>query len=262
VDDERNIRRSLSGLLAPHYEVTTVATGEAALAAAAKTRFDLVLLDIHLPLMSGLQVLEAFKERAPETGVILITGYASIDSAVEALRQGAADYIRKPASTDEIIGSIRAELARAQKDRQRHALLQQTRELFERGLHQLEELSPEDEVPAAPPPTEEGPDPDRYLLRGPLTIDTYRRTATLRGGELDLTAGEYDLLLCLAQNAPRVLDPQELVKETRGYECSLSEARELIRWQIYLVRQKVEPEPSSPQYVLNVRGQGYVWAGG
>jgi DNA-binding response OmpR family regulator len=253
---------TLCGVLKHYYEVTAVESGEEALELARESSFDLVLLDIHLPGMNGLEVLEKLKQEIPQMVVVMLTAYSSVDSAVHAMRNGALHYLQKPASNDEILASVEEGLKHAQQERKREATLIRAQQLFQTGLQELIDVVPEQvDVVPEPAPIEPAEDPDRYLRRGEMVIDLYRRQATLKGEDLDLTAGEYDLLLCLVQDAPRVIGPRELVERTRGFECELTEAREIIRWQVYLLRQKVEPDPSSPQYVLNVRGRGYMWAG-
>ena len=266
VDDERNIRLALKGVLNPFYSVATAGSGEEALTLASESDFDLVLLDIHMPGIDGLEVLESIKRQCPHIAVIILTGYASVDNAVHALRHGALNYLQKPASSEEVLDSVEEALTHANRERKRSAVLRKAQQLLSEGLRQLGEVTPEQidlvtEADAGERTPDDARDDDRFVKRGPLVIDVYRRKATLNGDLLDLTAGEYDLLLCLVQEAPRVLGPQELVERTRGYECSLAEAREIIRWQVYLLRQKVEADPSAPQLVLNVRGRGYMWAG-
>ena len=103
VDDEEIIRENLSRILAEEeYRVSTAACGEEGLAEMRKTEFDLVLLDMNLPDMNGLEVLERARETDPELLVIVITGYASVESAVNALKLGAYDYIKKPFKADAI----------------------------------------------------------------------------------------------------------------------------------------------------------------
>lgn len=260
VDDEAYIRQLLLRILCPHYQVEAVSNGEDALLLAAKAEFDLVLLDIHLPGIGGLELLQAIRQQQPQIVIIMLTGQSSVDSAVYTLRHGATNYLEKPVSSDDLLHSIQDGLSQARRERQRNDLIRKARQLLQAGLDQLDEITPHQTDLTAAEESDPSPDPNRFLTKGPLVIDTYRRMATLNGELLDLTAGEYDLLLCLAQNAPRVLGPRELVQMTRGFECSLAEARELIRWQVYLLRQKIEIDPSAPQYILNVRGRGYMWS--
>lgn len=104
VDDEEDIIESLSRSLSRRgYEVETALTGEEALEKVKKGRFDVALLDINLPGINGIQVLEEIKKITAEIEVIMITGYGSIDSATESLKKGAYDYIQKPLSGDKIV---------------------------------------------------------------------------------------------------------------------------------------------------------------
>ncbi|MBL8221106.1 MAG: sigma-54-dependent Fis family transcriptional regulator, partial [Bryobacterales bacterium] len=101
VDDERVVRESLEQWFADEdYEVTVAASGKDALAALARQRFDLALLDIKMPGMDGMELQARLHEADPELPVIIMTGYASVETAVQALKQGAYDYITKPVDPD------------------------------------------------------------------------------------------------------------------------------------------------------------------
>jgi DNA-binding response OmpR family regulator len=96
------------------------------------------------------------------------------------------------------------------------------------------------------------------LRRGPFCVDLRKHTASRDGQPLDLTPSEFDLLAHLIQNADRAISPQELVWVAKGYHSEdVQEAREIVKWYIYRLRRKVEPEAADPRYVLNVRGVGY-----
>ena len=103
VDDETIVRTRLQKVLAKDgYLVETYGSGEDFLAALESVPFDLAFLDLRLPGFDGIEVLKRTKERSPETEVILITGYASIDSVIESVRLGAFHYVVKPLKLDEI----------------------------------------------------------------------------------------------------------------------------------------------------------------
>ena len=110
VDDEPLIRKSLYEILRiDGYRVQMAASGEEALDILEKNEIDIVVTDFKLPKISGLQLLQEIKSRTPKAEVILITGYGSIESAVEAMKKGAFDYITKPINDAEIkitIGKI------------------------------------------------------------------------------------------------------------------------------------------------------------
>jgi DNA-binding NtrC family response regulator len=104
VDDEEIVRRSHMRVLeSVPYEVEAVRDGEQALQAMETQSYDVVLLDLRMPGMDGMTVLKALKQRWPESEIIVITGYPSIDTAKEAIRLGAHDYLAKPCGPDEVI---------------------------------------------------------------------------------------------------------------------------------------------------------------
>mgnify|MGYP001096713447 FL=1 len=110
VDDELLMRESLAGWLERDgHEVNTAASGEAALAMCAERRFDILLVDIKMEGISGLEVLRRVKESDPDVAVVMITAYGSISSAIEAMKNGAFDYLLKPFDPNELgvlIGKI------------------------------------------------------------------------------------------------------------------------------------------------------------
>jgi len=116
VDDELSMREFLKILLTKEgYKVTTAAEGKSALALAGQHSFDLVISDIRMPGMSGLDLLPLLKQVQPDVGIIMITAFASPDDAVVAMKSGAFDYITKPFSVDEIKSVIRAALKKKQQ---------------------------------------------------------------------------------------------------------------------------------------------------
>ena len=108
IDDEQNIRH----LIQSEFEleglaVTTAGSGEEGLKLFDSDRFDVVLLDINLPKLNGVEVLKRLKQKAPQTEVIMITGYGDVKSAVESIKQGARDYITKPFKLNEILALVK-----------------------------------------------------------------------------------------------------------------------------------------------------------
>lgn len=96
IDDDEQIRRLLTDILSPELDCVAVSSGEEALAAIGRAAFDLVLSDIQMPGISGLQLVPQILERAPDTVVVMISGEQAIESAIEAMRAGAFDYVTKP----------------------------------------------------------------------------------------------------------------------------------------------------------------------
>jgi DNA-binding response OmpR family regulator len=113
VDDEETVRHTLHALLADAgYNVASVESGADALAMLNTHEFDLVLTDLRLDDIDGLQILGAVQRRWPDTVTLMLTGYASLDSAVAALRAGAYDYLCKPCPIDEILATVARGLER------------------------------------------------------------------------------------------------------------------------------------------------------
>lgn len=104
VDDEEIVRLSHVRVLAgPHCEVAAVYNGDAALREMSRQPFDVVLLDLRMPGMDGMSVLKAIKQQWPDSEVVVITGYPTLESAKEAIRLGAYDYVAKPADPEDVI---------------------------------------------------------------------------------------------------------------------------------------------------------------
>jgi DNA-binding response OmpR family regulator len=226
VDDDEGVRFFLEETLRRDGHIVVAASsGEEALDRMRDTFFDLVMLDLKLSgRVDGLRVLEAVRWRWPETVVVILTAHGSLESAMAAIREGVDGYLLKPVEPDEVRKAVQEALDRR------------------RSLARLEGAGQEEHV----------------LQRGPFSIDLTKHLITLDGQPLELTSREFKLLVHLMQNAHRVVSPRELVQVVGQYEAEdLYEARQIVKWYIHRLRRKVEPDPSSPRYVLNVRGVGY-----
>jgi two-component system nitrogen regulation response regulator NtrX len=126
VDDESGVRSSLSGILSDEgYSVATVETGEACLSALETRRFDLILLDVWLPGMDGLDTLARIRETDADVPVVLISGHGNIETAVKAVRMGAQDFVEKPLSLEKTLLAVRNVLRQHQLEAENRALKQQ-----------------------------------------------------------------------------------------------------------------------------------------
>ena len=114
IDDEPVVRLSYAMSLAPDYETLTASDGRQALSLMQQLPADVVLLDQRMPGMQGLEVLKAIKEHWPQSEVVIITGYPCVDSAKDAMRLGACDYLAKPVGPDEVRGATRNALLHKQ----------------------------------------------------------------------------------------------------------------------------------------------------
>lgn len=227
VDDEQGIRFFLKETLKKDgHAVTTAADGEEALDALRDRRFDLMILDLRLGgRVDGLRVLEAVRWRWPSTIVIMLTAHGSLESAQKAIEEGVDGYLLKPVEPTEVREAIEEALERRDRVVESH---------------------------------EEKQAQKKHLQRGPFFVDRDKYVATYKGDSLDLTRREFRLLVHLMDNTDRVVPPPELVRVARDYDPEdLQEARDIIKWYIHRLRQKVEPEPSDPRFIVNVRGVGY-----
>ena len=239
VDDEEGVRYFLERFLTREgYQVVTASSGEAALARLASAEFDVVLLDLKMKGMGGMDVLAELRQRWPMTSVIILTAHASLESAVEALRCGAHDYLFKPCKTLDLRESVRAGLIKR------------------REQLQLRQLIAGPIAPERPVSPIETPQADRFLQHSGLIVDPIRHIVTLDGVLLELSPTEFDLLAYLVSEVPRVVSPQELIREVQGYASVAQEAAETIRSHMYHIRRKMQTA-AGHSVILTVRGVGY-----
>jgi DNA-binding response OmpR family regulator len=259
VDDEGAIRYSVTKTLERvGYQVITASSGEEALQILTEQDFDVVLTDIRMPGISGVDLLERIKDQSPDAVVILMTGYASLGTAVESLRLGANDYLIKPSTSEDIRESVSRGVERARNLQRRRQLLTTIRsnvsELTGVDL-QTKPMPPQrpiKEFNAAPANSN-----STMMNIGPLTIYPGRYQIEVDSKLIDLTPTEFDLLLYLAAHRGRVVPCSELVKEVRGYAVEEREAREVIRPHVSNLRRKLKGANQDPNILVNVRGIGY-----
>src|SRR5574337_1059416 len=112
VDDERGPAESLRMIFKPAYNVFTASSGPQALDIIQSTPIDVVTLDLRMPVMSGVEVMERIKAFDPDIEIIVVTGYSSLDSAIRGLRHGVFDYVSKPFDVPQISDLVRRAVAR------------------------------------------------------------------------------------------------------------------------------------------------------
>jgi DNA-binding response OmpR family regulator len=259
VDDEQPVRVTLKEVLSREgYEVLIASSGQEALQVMRDTAVDLAMVDLKMEGMDGLTLVGEIKQRWPATVLVILTGYATLESALKALRYGAHDYLLKPSGPEDIKRSVREGLQKRWREVRRKDLLAQieagVRELTAEGLSIGAAKGLEALRDAAPGWTESPP----LLKVGQLVIDLQKHMATLDGRPLNLTPVEFGTLTHLAREAGRVVTCSTLVKEVQGYDCNEQGARTIMKTHIRHLRQKLEADPSNPEYILNVRGVGYM----
>jgi DNA-binding response OmpR family regulator len=255
IDDEPVLRQTLARILHQvGLEAVTAENGEQGLAYLEATSFDLVYLDIRMPGLAGLEILDIIRERYPGLPVVLFTAQPDVNSAVEALRRGATDYLVKPLKPELIIAKTQEILFARQKERRKREIMEQI-EALQGELKILENQGELPKVPAAP--VQNVSTVERYIKRGQLVLDIHARRLNVGEQVVNLPPTSFDYLLVLARHAPNVVDYQTLVAEAQGYQTEPREAQDLTKWHIHHIRQAIEKDARNPTFLFNVRGIGY-----
>jgi DNA-binding response OmpR family regulator len=253
IDDEDGLRYTLTRVLrATGCQVSGAAEGQEALQMISNVPYDLVYLDIHLPGINGLEILQSIRQTNSDLPVILFTAHASLQSALEAIRLGATDYLEKPIDPEVFVARTRIILEEQAVERRKRQLREQITTL-RTELRALEDQS-------APAPAELFPSPetrDRFLKRGRFVLDLQAQRATLKDRVLSMPPTAFTYLTVLARHAPEAVDYQTLVTEAQGYAVEHSEASELAKYHIHVLRQALDADQNEAGYILNVRGIGY-----
>jgi two-component system, OmpR family, response regulator len=223
VDDDRQIRASLGQFLtASGFRVSQAAGGAAMWDALKAGRFNLILLDIMMPGEDGLTICRRLRATRP-IPIVLLTAMSSETDRIVGLELGADDYICKPFNPRELLARVRAVLRRS-GDRTLHDAPQPTTYYFESWAL----------------------DPVRRVLRDPC------------GALVDLTAGEFDLLVVFVEHPQHVLSRDQLIDLTRGRSSSAFDRS--VDVQISHLRRKIEVDPPQPALIKTVRSGGYVFS--
>jgi DNA-binding response OmpR family regulator len=248
VEDGVNIRAGLHDTLVEDgHAVTAVGSGEEALASLASADYDVAIVDIRMPGMSGIELLQLVRERWEYLAVILLTGHGDVESAMAAVRAGAHDYLLKPARP-KIIRQIVAEAIAASRRRKEEGQLMVS---LRTSLARLESLAGNPAPGTMPAATVQS------LKLGDLRIGLQTHEVRRNGTLVHLSPTEFKLLVTLASRPGEVIDYVTLAQLSLGYETTLWEAKELTKRHVSTVRSKIEPDPADPRYLLNVRGVGY-----
>jgi DNA-binding response OmpR family regulator len=232
VEDEAVLRYTLQyNLVRQGYEVLTAADGRSALEVARKERPDLILLDVMLPGLDGLEVCRILRQEM-KVPILMLTAKAEEVDKVVGLEVGADDYITKPFSMRELLARVKAALRRVRLMREEVAAAGQNAT----GVPQ----------PAA-------------ISFGDLTIDVGRGEVLRAGRALGLKPKEYELLLFLARHRSMVLSRDVILQRVWGWDF-VGGSRTVdvhVRW----LREKIEDDPARPTRIVTVRGMGYRFEG-
>lgn len=252
VDDEASLRAGLRDLLSlMGYHVEEAASGPEALELLRNGYYDLMVLDIRMPEMSGVEVMQHAREMCPDLSIIVLTAYASLESAIAAVKSDAVDYMLKPFNVEDLAATISKTLQKRAEE-QRH---QQLMDLISEALDTLDR-SENPSAAASPPPMPA----DRFLHAGPLTLDCHKRITAVQGNPtrtVELTEGEAAILAVLMEHPNEALSCSQLVRAAMGYDLDEREAQNQVRLYILRLRRKIEADPANPHLIRTVRGRGY-----
>ncbi len=247
VDDEPAVRLFLAEELRSHgYRVTALGSGEEALAWLRHNQADVVVLDLKMGGMNGLQVMAALEGMPLPPAMIVLTAYGSLEAAVETMRHGGCDFLCKPCPPDRLLAAIERGLARRRKEQEREELLR----LIEEAARKLQAM------PGAS--LEDDPPPQILEGRG-LLLDRQRGTVVCRGQPLSLSPSEFRLLACLMSHPNRPLSFRDMLRCTHGVDEPEAVARETLRTTLWRLRKKLPPADDGRPYIVNVRGRGYMF---
>lgn len=250
IDDEATLRQTLARILQQAgFEVTTAENGEQGLSFIQTTDFDLVFTDLRMPGIAGMDALKLIHANYPNLPVVLFTAQPDLNSAVDALRNGATDYLLKPLKPQAVIERAQSILANQQKENRKREIALQIEAL----QMELKSLTSGQTGPLQAASLGK----DRFLKRGEFVLDLHKRRLLINEQTINIPPTSFDYLLVLARHSPNVVNYQTLVAEAQGYQADAREAQELTKWHIHQLRQVIEQDARNPSYLINVRGTGY-----
>jgi len=225
-EDQADIRDLLvMNLSGAGYEVDAVGDGADALARQTERAADLLILDLMMPLMDGLEVCKALRQKGSATPILMLTAKSTELDRVLGLELGADDYLTKPFSLAELLARVKALLRRA------------------------------DLLAAAQANAQSSAQQAKAIRNGELEILPAKRQVTWRGKSIDFTALEFDLLLHFASHPGHVFSRSQLLNAVWGYTHDGYE--HTVTTHINRLRAKLEADPMRPELILTARGAGY-----
>ncbi len=220
VEDEEVIRKGLVlNMEMEDYEVEIAVDGEQAIEKLTDFKPDLILLDLMIPKMSGFEVCRYVRKKHPTTWVIMLTAKSDEPSKVTGLEMGADDYVTKPFSILELIARVKSGL-------RRQAMA----------------------IPA----------PETNILKvANCSFDFKRFSSTKDGEPIELVSREYQILQYFSTKIGEVVLREELLEKVWGYDSDNLPSTRTVDNHMVKLRQKIEPDPTAPRYLISVRGVGY-----
>ncbi len=235
IDDDNVVQMLLTRVLTlDGYRTFSVRSAEEALIALEKDKYDAMILDIELPGMSGIELLDKIPDKLKNIAVIFLTAHGSLDSAIKAIRFKASDYLLKPIKREDVLRSV------------------------EKAINGKKlELADGEKLPSS---GEEGffSFPGEINPYSNIIIDFNRRMIFQNKKAISLTLNEVKILSALIKNEHHVILHSDLVRATQGYKVGMMEAAKILRPVICRLREKLEQVESGDRWIQNIRGTGYL----
>ncbi|SMO79361.1 response regulator transcription factor [Fodinibius sediminis] len=206
------------------YETDTAVDGETGLQKAENGQYDLIILDLMLPKLDGMEICKRLRSEKDNTPILMLTAKSEEFDKVMGLELGADDYLTKPFSIRELLARIKANLRRVEVDKQ----------------EKFREMKRED------------------LSIGQLVVEPDKRKVTISGKSVSLTPKEFELLHLFAANPGKAFSREELLEQIWGYKFEGYD--HTVNSHINRLRNKIEEDPSDPIYLKTVWGIGYRFA--
>ena len=220
VEDEKNITRFMKTILVTNgYDVITVETGREAYTMITSHCPDLVLLDLGLPDMDGIKIIEDVRQWT-QVPIIVVSARSFDRDKVEALDKGSDDYITKPFSAAELLARIRVALRHSRRDSQDERITMSGK--FETG---------------------------------DMVIDYDKHQVLINGINARLTQNEYRIVSLLGKHAGKVLTYDYILKQLWGPQSA--GGNQILRVNMANIRRKIEKNPAEPEYIFTEIGVGY-----
>jgi DNA-binding response OmpR family regulator len=224
IEDDRDIARLLELHLGDEgYAVTVASDGKTGLQQALAKPYDIIILDLILPGMDGLEICRRIRTGPDYTPVLMLTARSTDVDRILGLEMGADDYLTKPFNVRELLARVKALLRRVEALRGKDPLL-----------------------------------PKKMIRAGDLTIDPEKRKVTVDGKPVHLTTREFELLLEFARHPGRAYTRGQLLDKVWGY--SYQGYEHTVNSHINRLREKIETNPAKPRYILTIWGVGYQFA--
>jgi DNA-binding response OmpR family regulator len=259
VDAESGVQLA-SALKQRGYRVEQVASGKEALALLEARPFDLMVVDMAIPGVTGVEVMLRARLMRRDLLIIVLTGNATIESAIAAVKTDVVDYMLKPCRTDDLILAINRALADRAEQMRHQRLLEMVGEAMEALHHPGSPLEPDSLTPREP---QFARAPDLFKV-GALALDRQKRLATLTTNPprtVELTEGEASILTTLMEKPNQVFTYSQIAKAALGYDgMDKWTVESVVRSSIFRLRQKIETGPNTARMICTVRGRGYYFS--